>query len=418
MTATLQPGAGRVAAAALLPLLVASLALAAVLAFGRWYRIDDVSDVALYLAYGRRLLAGERPYLDFPVEYPPLALPLFVLPALLEEPWLAARAFNLELWLLLAGAALCVVAAARRSPDGAAPWRAGLAFAGGALALGAVSVNRFDGAVALVVALALLLVTAGRFAAAAAVLGAGFALKLSPAVLLPLVLLAAPGAAAGRRALLAFGAAAAGPFLPALLLAPAGVARLFAYHAARPLQLEAVPGTPLLLPRLLGGPAPAVASAFGSQNLAGPLADALALAAGPAALLATGLVVALAWRRRAALRQRPEALPLAALTLLLALLATAKVLSPQYLTWLLPALALVAPARPRLGLLVVAVLLLTHLEFPARYWRFVAMQPGPVALVAARNAVLVAALLLSAWHLWRLPAGAQVVTASSEARTP
>jgi hypothetical protein len=412
-----------VAAAALLPFLAVSLLLAAILSTGAWYRIDDVSDVALYLDYGRRLLGGERPYLDFDVEYPPLALPLFVPPALLPGYWLAARAFNLELWLLLAGAALCTVAAAaRRWPDGAATWPAGLAFAGAALALGAISVNRFDGAVALVVALALLLATVGRTAAAAAVLGAGFALKLSPAVLLPLVLLAAPGAAAVGRALLAFGAAAAAPFLPALLLAPSGVARLFAYHAERPLQLEAVPATPLLLSGLLGGPPPAVASAFGSQNLDSPLADALASATPPAALLATGLVVVLAWRRRAALRARPEALPLAALALLLALLASAKVLSPQYLSWLLPALALVAPARPRLALLVAAVLLLTHLEFPSRYWRFVAMQPGPVALVVARNALLLAAFLTAAWQLWRLPGGAgearQVDTASTEARTP
>jgi hypothetical protein len=397
------PGAARLAAAALLPLLLASLALALVLASGAWYRIDDVSDVGLYLAYGARLLEGARPYRDFQVEYPPLALPLFALPALLRDPWLAARAFNLELWLLLAGAALVTVAAARRAWGGGRDWPVGLAFAAGAAALGAITVNRYDGAVTLVVALALLALAAGRTAAAAAVLGLGFALKLSPAVLLPLVLLLAPGPGAAGRAALAFAGAALVPFLPALVVAPDGVARMFGYHATRPLQIEAVPATPLLARHLLGGPPTAVASSFGSQNLASPVAQALAEACAPAALAALGLVLWLAWRRRVALKADPGAVPLAALAILLAMLVTAKVLSPQYLAWLLPAAALVLPARPRLGLLVVAAQLLTHLEFPARYWALVALRPGPVALVVARNLALLAAFALAAWHLWRLP---------------
>jgi hypothetical protein len=402
------PGAARLAAAALLPLLLASLALALVLGSGAWYRIDDVSDVGLYLAYGARILEGSWPYRDFQVEYPPLALPLFVLPALVRDPWLAARAFNLELWLLLAGAALATVAAARRVRCGGGDWPAGLAFAAGAAALGAISVNRYDGAVTLVVALALLALAAGRTTAAAAVLGVGFALKLSPAVLLPLVLLLAADLRAAARAALAFAGAALVPFLPALALASDGVARMFGHHVARPLQIEAVPATPLLARHLLGGPATAVASSFGSQNLASPAALALAEASAPAALAALGLVLWLAWRRRAALRADPGAVPLAALATLLAMLVTAKVLSPQYLAWLLPAASLVLPARPRLGLLVVAAQLLTHLEFPARYWALVALRPGPVALVVARNLTLLAAFALAAWHLWRLRPGAPV----------
>jgi hypothetical protein len=396
---------GGVVLAALLPFTLASLALAAVLASGRWYGIDDVSDVPLYLAYGARLVAGQRPYLDFAVEYPPLALPLFVLPALVADPRLAARAFNAQLWILLAAAALATVGAAdRRWPDGSRRWPAGLAFAAGALALGAISVNRFDGAVALVVALDLLLLSAGRTSAAAAVLGLGFALKLTPGVLLPLVLLLAADRRAAVRATLAFGAAALLPLVPSLFVSPDGLARAFAYHLARPLQLESVPATPLLLARLLGGAAPPVASAYGSQNLVTPAADALARWAGLATLALLGLGLALAWRRRASLRAVPEALPLAALALLLALVATTKVLSPQYLTWLLPALALTLPARPRLGAVVLAALLLTHLEFPSRYWAVVALEPGPVALVVARNGLLVVALALALRELWRLPA--------------
>jgi len=76
-------------------------------------------------------------------------------------------------------------------------------------------------------------------------------------------------------------------------------------------------------------------------------------------------------RGRAHLRSGPDALPLAVLTLLLALMAFSKVLSPQYVIWILPALALVAVREPLLGFLGALVLGLTHAEFPALYWRLV-----------------------------------------------
>jgi hypothetical protein len=268
-----------------------------------------------------------------------------------------------------------------------------------------VLVNRYDAAVALAVAAALALLAAGRPAAAAACLGAGFALKLAPAVLLPLPLLLAGDRRRAARAALAFAAAAALPFLAALLVAgPERLAAPFAYHLARPLQLESVLATPALAGHLLLGTPLAVASAFGSQTLASGAGDLLARASGPLALLAAGAALALAWRRRDALRARPEAAPLAALALLLALLVSGKVLSPQYLAWLLPPAALVLPRFRAPGLAVVAALLLTHLEFPARYWAFVALRPDAVALVVARNAALAAAFALALLALWRLPA--------------
>jgi hypothetical protein len=53
--------------------------------------------------------------------------------------------------------------------------------------------------------------------------------------------------------------------------------------------------------------------------------------------------------------------------------------------------------------------LLTLVEFPQNYWSLVSLDTSTVALVAARNAMLVAALVMGLWELVRLgwPGGAR-----------
>lgn len=78
-------------------------------------------------------------------------------------------------------------------------------------------------------------------------------------------------------------------------------------------------------------------------------------------------------------------------------------LSPQYFIWTLPAWALVAARDRVLAVLGGFVLLLTQVEFPALYWRFLDMQPESVAIVVTRNTLLVVFFAFAAWRLWRLP---------------
>jgi hypothetical protein len=372
-----------------------------------WYGLHDISDTSIYFDYAARMAHGFRPYVDFPIEYPPLAIPLFLIPGHTNDVVAYTDWFNVEMFAMLAAAAAATAAAAAHLwRTGRKAWLVDVAFAGSVLATGAIVGNRYDAAVAFILALFLLLLARGYWTAAALALGIGFALKLTPAILLPLVLVLAV-----RRRSIAWGACyfALGaflPFIPYLINGTKGLEYIFTYHLHRPLQIESVLATPLLFGHVIGRLWVEVGTAYGSQFVAATGADTLARLSGVLELVALAVTYGLIWRRRATLRATPRLVPLAVLSLILAFMTFGKVLSPQYFIWILPVVALVIVERRILGFVLIAVLLLTQIEFPANYWSFIALDHGPLMLVIARNMLLLVAFLLTLWHLWNLPASA------------
>jgi hypothetical protein len=380
--------------------------------YGVWYGFHDLSDSLWYLHYADLVAQGQRVYRDFSFEYPPLALPLLLLP-----PRTSVAAY--ELWFSLEMIALCSVSGALTAATAAALWRglgrplaAVVAFAAAVAAAGAITANRYDVAVALTLAAFALFLARGRTTAAAGALGIGVALKLTPAMLLPLALILADSRRRVLYALAAFVVFAALPFLP-FLGDIKGLTNIVTYHAQRPLQIESVPGTPFLLAGALGASNVSTGSAYGSQFLAAPGATLVATLAPWLGVLALLGIYALVWKRRRFLRAAPQYVPLAALACVLAFTVCNKVLSPQFLVWTFPLVALVTAGEGRrqrvCGLLTLAAILLTQIEFPSLYWQMVALEPGPVAVVLVRNVVLVAAALVAVDTLWRLPASVEGV---------
>ena len=97
-------------AAALVALLSLVLALALPWGVGSDHPYGDEH---LYLDYGDRMQAGDLPYRDFYVEYPPGALPVFVGPALVDgHETTAFRVLIAVLWAVAAGAAVATAARA------------------------------------------------------------------------------------------------------------------------------------------------------------------------------------------------------------------------------------------------------------------------------------------------------------------
>jgi hypothetical protein len=83
--------------------------------------------------------------------------------------------------------------------------------------------------------------------------------------------------------------------------------------------------------------------------------------------------------------------------------AFGKVLSPQFLVWLIPLVPLVAGRRgvAAAGLLG-AALVLTQVWFPFRYWDFAdTFDPTVSVLVLARDLVLVGLVALLVWPAGR-----------------
>jgi hypothetical protein len=363
---------------------------------GFWDR-NPIIDTPVYQGYGEKILDGQLPYRDFDVEYPPAALPVFVLPAFANREDYGS-AFELLMWAC--AAVMIVLLATTLAALEASPARlyGATAFAGIApLLIGSVILTRFDLWPAALVAGVLAALVLGRDRLGLGLLGLATMAKLYPAVLLPLAVVWVARRRGLREAFICLGVFATvvvAIALPFAILSPGGLAHSVTTQLGRPLQIESLGAAILLAAKQLGAYHPTIVSTHGSQNLDGTLPDVLATVEtvlGVAALLAVWVVFARG-------RMERDRLLIASAAAVVAFIAFGKVLSPQFLIWLIALVPLVAGT---VGLaacwLLAAALVTTQIWFPYRYWDVVALQPVGW-LVLLRDVLLVAlfAVLLAA----------------------
>ena len=298
-----------------------------------------------------------------------------------------------EVLMAASGAVMVVLVVATLAAVGAGRTRlyAAATFAGLApLALGPVVLTRFDLWPAMLTVGVLAALVAGRDRLGFGILGLAAAAKVYPLVLLPIALVYVGRRRGAREAAVcvaALIAVLALVLVPFAIVSPDGLVDSFERQTGRPLQIETLGASLLLAANQLGWYVPVVVSSFGSQNLAGGLPDAFAT-------VETALQIAAVigiWLLFALTRGRQEQLLAAAAAAVTAFVCLGKVLSPQFLIWLVPLVPLVAGGYglAASGLLLVA-LVLTHLWFPSRYWDLVDLEGGPAWLLAGRNAALLA----------------------------
>jgi uncharacterized membrane protein len=257
--------------------------------------------------------------------------------------------------------------------------------------------TRFDLWPTALLVLGLAAVLAERKRTGLGVLGLAAAAKVFPVVVVPPALVYV-WRRYGRREALVCAAIFAGVvaiiFLPFVLLSPGGVWDSLNRQADRPLQIESLGSSFLLVAHQLGLWTVQLNLSHGSQNQGGSLADTLAAIQSVVQALAV-IALWVAFARGPATQERLVRYSAACVA---AFIAFGKVLSPQFLIWLLPLVPLVRGRRGLAASAVLAVaLILTQLWFPNRYWRLALDQDAIASwLVFARDLVLVALVLVLA----------------------
>jgi uncharacterized membrane protein len=355
-----------------------------------WYGHRQIVDYGIYMRYGDKVVDEHAvPYRDFDLEYPPGALPMFVLPSLAPSSQYQ-HVFQFLGALCLAAAALGAYAIAGL--------RAAVFTAAAPLALGSVILSRFDLWPTALAVLALAAALRGRRGLSAVLIGTAFAAKLWPVLLVPLLgvwIARSDGGRAAARWLGVAAATAAAWFLPFAVLSPGGVAHSFHAQLARPLQLESLGAAVLIALHHAAGTHLSVISSYGSQNVVGTGSHAVEIATTVVGALA--LVAAyVAFARSDA---DAEDLIRYAAGVVAISLAVGKVFSPQFLIWLIPLVPLVRGRRSAFALPVYfGALVLTQLWFPSRYWKLAdGFAPVQSWELLARDLLVVALVAVLLW---------------------
>jgi hypothetical protein len=347
-------------------------------------------DVLRYFTFAQEMVDGRLPYHDFFMEYPPGQIPLFLAPELAgRSASVYTTAFQ---WLVVGLTVLLVVAVvetARRLGQSrgqvamAAAW-----VAAAPVLLGSVYFLRNDIWPALLTAVALLAILDRRDRTAAALLGVGTATKFYPALLLPLLLVRIAdrrGRSGVVRAVAWFVGAFAVVVGPFAMFGFGGVGYSFRSQLTRPLEIESLGGAALLSLHRLGMGHPDVRAGL-SFELGGHLPRGV----GVLQSIVLALLLVAIWVMFARTRHGDRELVLAATASVAAVLALAKVVSPQYLIWLVPLVALLERRlRPVAWSLLATAMIMTAAYYPSHFRSLVLL--GPVAwLVLARDIVLIA----------------------------
>ncbi|MEU6093225.1 glycosyltransferase family 87 protein [Streptomyces sp. NPDC047079] len=345
----------------------------------------------LYFHWYGVLAHGGFPSGDRLWQYPPGAGAVLLSPAVLP----GLTYFQAFVTLTLLTDAVITLALARagtrpgRSLRGAALWTAGLPL------LLHIPLARYDVQVTAFAVISLLTVSRSpRVGGVFAALGA--LVKVWPA----LALLGTPRGRGTREAWTAAAVTAVSllALLAALFRNPFDFLR---QQGGRGVQIESLGGTVLMLARRAGWPG-RTRYQYGAVEFVGPHVHAVAVCS--LALTAVAFALLLLWRVRA--RHWTPATPYdAALTAVLLFTVTSRVISPQYMVWLIGLTAVCLTSRHTtqraVAPLVLAASAVSTVEYPALYGEVIHSTWVGCLLMVVRNGLLASAAGLSFIRLWR-----------------
>lgn len=371
------------------PLLVALISahalMFAVVAFLAVYT-GPAFQVEIFRDYADKIFAGNIPYADFRYEYPPLSLFILLVPRLFTaDPTVYAVLFGAEMLLF---DVIILVTLSRIAAKSLILYGVGL------LLFWRLPYIRHDLVPVAAATVGALLVLRGRALWGAVLWGVGGAIKLYPVVGVPALAAGAGLRQALWRWVVAGVVFAVGILWGVLAFGPQAL-KFLTYHADRPAMIESLPANILLLRS-----GHRVIHSYGSFNVIGPLGDGLVSFFEVFQIAVTVLALAVVLWQGWSAEPRAVAIRGAAVATF-AFAVFGKVLSPHFLFWPLPLVAISTTLNglrfPRItwALYFAAILLTTAIN--EQYWAIDENLPYFTAMLTARNLLLVPlfALLLA-----------------------
>lgn len=354
----------------------------------------NLNDLRVYASWLPWFHVGYFPSADPMWQYPPGAAALFVAGDSL--PLTFRWGFTFVMLVLDAAlmAALLIVHA--RRPDSS--WRGPWLWAGAGLFVGSILLARFDVGPTLFAVLAVLFAAGAPRTSRSVLSGAAAALGMLIKVWPALMLLTLPRRALSRGA--AAWATVTVVVLAVASLTTTGSLSFLHNQEARGLQLESVGALPYMLSRHLAGEHLPTGLLYGSIQVLLPGTETIGLLITGVGLLIFAVV---AWLR---VSGRLEGVPAGdiGLALVLVSVATSRVYSPQFNTWLvgLAAAALLARRSRMLGpaVLVVVLSLVTQIVYPWRMTQLIDGDGSTIWLQALRIALLLSATIWAVIAIW------------------
>lgn len=353
---------------------------------------DVTSDVSvIYRAWFDVLKTGTFPLGDVTWQYPPAAALAVLSPALLPFLSYSTAFFALACVTDAVVLAMLLRAGGRTGARRTGAW----AWVAGVPLLGPTAYSRYDLMVT-AVAVAALLAAARHPRTAGALAAFGAMLKVWPALLL----LGTARGRAGRRTWI-FAAVTAAVLLTAFGATMPGAFLFLRAQRDRGTEVESLGALVFHVARHFGWDGQVLLN-YGSVEFLGPQVSLVSDAAQALTALAFGWL--LLWRLKAK-EHGPAVLPDATLTAVLLFTTTSRVISPQYMIWLVGVAAVCLTVRASVqtvpSVLVLAATFVTLLEFPLGFAEVVGSTWTGIALLAVRNGLLVAACFLACRGLWR-----------------
>jgi hypothetical protein len=304
-------------------------------------------DVELYHDYGQFTVDGKLPYRDFSIEYPPFVLPFFIAPAiannLFGSPTLDRYIifYQLEMYLLTIGTLLLVYNLNKNLFPKLSTSIGIRYFTLASMVFSFYIFRRFDIAAAMLVTLAFLFFFQKRHIWGGTSLGMATFTKLYPAIILPIALIyywkIRKQLFNAEKVLFGFILSSLVIVVPFVILALPGLKNFLAYHSERGIQIESVYGIIIWLGSLIGLTNVSAIADHNSLGLASSWGAPLSSISLPITVLGLVVFYIYIWIKcREDKNLNLAWLMQASVIAILWFILSNKVLSPQYLVWILP----------------------------------------------------------------------------------